>query len=900
MRLLFTVLFSLSFFICFAQPAITGFTPTEAAPGMTMTINGSGFTTATQVRIGDSLAVFTVTSSTQITATVPVSTSGSITVVSPAGTANLGGFIYVPTSEIMTDFGGFWHAKASAPQTVLPNNSHHLLGFTHNGVTYATGVNNSRLTNNGISFVPAIFKALPVAAIAGNATGGANYIALASRVDGSATSAYVAGAANFTIKNALIDGINGLDLGTGVTNLPQTANMTFQIYNIDASKASDAEPDLILTQIADPSSSNDEFSFLDAAGNVVGNTFIQNMNHLPRLGTYTLDLFTLPVGVSYNVARPYGVASGGTNTTRPIRLVSLNLSSFGINASNAATVKALRIRPSGNSDYAFIGYNASSINLPPNAALSNETSVTRICTGGTASLEIIGTPAAGGELSYVWEESTNNGGSWHTVIEGGNYSGAGTSRLLVANAVVGRQYRATVHETGNGNAGISGVFTITAASGTPPTAVSISITGNNNTVCLNTNTTITGSITGGTNHNYQWQALTPAATYENIPGANSSIFIPPTTSTGTNTYRLFVSPGAGCPGQTSGNITVTVNGISAITVAERCGNGSVTLSATATSGTPTWFDAETGGTSVGSGNSFTTPSLTGTTTYYAAATGCAQRVPVIATIYPASAAGIITSMAGTQPQTTVLTLSSQTGNVIRWQSSTDNFNTIINNIAFTQAQMVVNNSPQPTQYRAVVQNGSCAAVNSASSAAIVTLPIRANSLKLTETGTGVQLQWETVDQTGAVAYEIEKSTDGINFAKIGTVLLQNNPLYQWLDQTPGTGTIAYRIKEVRLSGNFYYSNIATIRLHAASGLLIYPNPVKNNSLTVQLKNRAAGKYQVIVYSATGQNVYTGILNNTGGITAHNVTLPAQQTKGIYHLMLVSPDGSKEHTTILVQ
>lgn len=880
-----------------AQPTISNFTPRSAAPGMSITITGTGFTTATNVRIGGTIAAFSISSATQIIATVPVTASGSVIVTNPGGSATSNSFIYVPTSEIMTDFGGFWHARASNPQTTNPDNSHHLLGFTHNGVTYSTGVDNSKLTNNSISFTPATFKALPVAAIAGVASGsGATYISLASKVDGSATSAYVPGVSSYTIKQALIDGVNGLDMGTGVTNLPSSATMTFQIYNIDASKASDAEPDLILTQIASPTSSNDIFTFLDASGNMVGNSFTQDMTLLPRFGTYVLDLFTMAAGVPYNAARPYDVAGSGTNTTRDIRLVSLNLSSFGIDASNASSVRALQITPSGNSDYAFIGYNTAAINLPPNAALSIETSVTRICTGGTASLEVIGTPAAGGALSYTWEESTNGGTTWHTVTNGGNYSGATTDRLLVANATVGHNYRASVHEAGNGNAGISGVFTITAAAGTRASAVSASGGG---TVCVNTSVQFTSSVTGGTNLIYQWQRNV-SGSFQDIPGANTSVEIPNTATTGTTSYRLLVSPGAGCPGDVSNTVSLTVNGISSTTAVERCGTGSVTLSATATSGTVSWFTVESGGTAQATTNNYSIPSLVATTTYYAAATGCSQRVPVIATVYPASAAGSISAMAGSDPGTTVFTLNSHTGNVTKWQSSTDNFNTAITDIAHTQAQIVVNNPSQLTQYRAVVQSGSCASVNSASSAAIITLPIRANSLKLSERGNTVQLQWETIDQQGAVAYEIEKSINGIHFVTIGTVQPQADQQYKWVDVNPGTGTVAYRIKEIRLSGTVYYSNTASIRLLYATGFSIYPNPVKGNQLNVRLQNRVSGKYQLVLYSTTGQAIHSSSMNHGSGTSDHRISLQKTVPAGVYHLTLVSPEGQKEHSTILIQ
>ncbi|MCG2615468.1 T9SS type A sorting domain-containing protein [Terrimonas sp. NA20] len=894
-QLTLLILFLTGANISFAQPTITDFTPKSAAPGMVIRITGTGLGTASSVRIGGVNASFTI-SSGEILATTPVTVSGDVSVTNPGGTVNRSGFIYVPTSSIITDFGGYWRTTAASPIGTQPDNSHNLLAFTHNGVTYSTGVNNSVLTNNGISFTSSVFKALPVASISGTATGsGSTYLALASRVDGSAATAYVAGATKFTIKESLIDGANGLDLGTGVTNLPSTAVMTFQIYNIDPTRATDAEPDLILTQIASPSSSNDEFTFLDQAGNPVGTSFTQDMTLLPRLGTYVLDLFSLATGIPYNAGRPYGVPANSTNTTRDIRVVSLNLSSFGINASNAGSVRALRITPSGNSDYAFIAYNAASVNLPPNAALSPETSVSSICPGGTASLEIIGTPAAGGTLSYSWEESTNGGTTWTAVTDGGNYSGATTSRLRIANATVANRYRASVFETGNGNAGISGVFIITAAAGTRVTSLSIA---GGTTVCSNNNVQLTSTITGGSGLVYQWQS-DASGSFQDVPGANTGILVPPVNQTGTVNYRLNVSPGSGCPGDLSGSQAITVTGISSTTAAERCQTGSVTLNATATSGTVSWYSAESGGSALATSNSYTIPSLASTTTYYAAAPGCTQRAPVIATVYPASAAGSVTTIPGSAPNTTVLTLASHTGQVLRWQSSTDNFTSSIQNIGSTQAQLVVTNPVQATRYRAVVQSGTCASVNSSASTAVV-LPIRANSLKLTSTSNGaVLLNWETYDQEGATAYEVERATDGNNFSKLASVSPNPTLKYQWQDDNPGSGALLYRVKEVRLNGETSYSNTAFIRI-SNHGLLIYPNPVTDGKLKLQVNDSPTGRYTIQLHNSTGQAVYNGTFNYPGGVFQHSVTLPGKLVTGVYRMIITDPEGKRTNASVVIQ
>ncbi|HWC44534.1 MAG TPA: IPT/TIG domain-containing protein [Casimicrobiaceae bacterium] len=77
-----------------AAPAITSISPTSGPVGTLVTINGSGFTGATSVRFGGSVAaVFTVVSDTRITTTVPTgASSGGITVTTPGGSATSGRF----------------------------------------------------------------------------------------------------------------------------------------------------------------------------------------------------------------------------------------------------------------------------------------------------------------------------------------------------------------------------------------------------------------------------------------------------------------------------------------------------------------------------------------------------------------------------------------------------------------------------------------------------------------------------------------------------------------------------------------------------------------------------------------------------------------------------------------
>ena len=78
----------------------------------------------------------------------------------------------------------------------------------------------------------------------------------------------------------------------------------------------------------------------------------------------------------------------------------------------------------------------------------------------------------------------------------------------------------------------------------------------------------------------------------------------------------------------SGSTSVFVPEIENTTTETACGPGSITLTANASVGQILWYDSQTGGNLLATGNSFTTPILTITTPYYATVSvnGC-QTLP---------------------------------------------------------------------------------------------------------------------------------------------------------------------------------------------------------------------------------------------------------------------------------
>ncbi len=625
-------------------PTIISFSPTNAGSGETVTINGTNYSAITAVNFGGAPASsFMVVSATQIKAVVATGATGSIS-VTKTGFADVTrpGFSYSPiptVTGIITDFGGFWKTNTTANNPVLPNDAHNLLSFTYGGINYASGVNNAALSGNGIRYSPTTFKALP-AIMSGTTSGASLYIMAASKIDGNAALALYThpDIRDLTIQSVLSDGPNGLNLGTGFTNLPVGATSNFNINSIQISKAADDEPDLVVTQIADPSNAFfDTYKFLDAAGNIVGNQLQIDLSKLAPLGNYYLDLFKVANGIPFANAKPIGM--GIQNTTRLLRFMAFKLSDFGITPANYTQVKKLQIVPSGVSDMAFVAYNTATINVPPSIAKDSLASNSEICEpgGGSARLAVNATGAAGGALSYSWEVSTDNEASWNAISNAGIYSGATTMALQISAATQGYQYRATVTESGSGYTSTSDVFTITAKANTP-LAGTIDPIGFTN--CINAITGTTSLFvlpTGGTGtFSYQWSvASSLAGTYIDISGAAYANFSPPLDIPGTFYYKVTIN--SGCVNRVSATAVIVVTGdeILNVTNGSRCNNGSVSLAATASGGTINWYNSATAVASLATGPTFNTPSISATTTYYVSTTSgsCSSiRFPVIATI----------------------------------------------------------------------------------------------------------------------------------------------------------------------------------------------------------------------------------------------------------------------------
>ncbi|WP_232067318.1 DUF11 domain-containing protein, partial [Flavobacterium bizetiae] len=260
-------------------------------------------------------------------------------------------------TEIHTDWKGYWKSNAATLAGNRPDDTNNLLAFKWNSVTYSTGVSDNILNTKGLYYNPQKFRALKIQSLGLSKD---TYILQGSMIDGQSNAAILdpklagTAATGAELASRLTDGSNGLSLGTGVANIAQGfAEFKIGTNNLNLSGINDKIPDLIVTQVAEPGNINqsDIFKFVDAAGKTVGNEISVAFTSVPAIGTYSLDLFK---------------ADGGTNSftpasTRDIRMLGLETSSFGITNANASQVDRFVVSFSGSSDCAFIAFNTNSL-----------------------------------------------------------------------------------------------------------------------------------------------------------------------------------------------------------------------------------------------------------------------------------------------------------------------------------------------------------------------------------------------------------------------------------------------------------------------------------------------------------------------------------------------------------
>ena len=148
------------------------------------------------------------------------------------------------------------------------------------------------------------------------------------------------------------------------------------------------------------------------------------------------------------------------------------------------------------------------------------------------------------------------------------------------------------------------------------------------------------------------------------------------------------------------------------------------------------------------------------------------------------------------------------------------------------------------------------------------LPVELTSFNAKCDGDKVNIYWITASESNNDFFEIERSSDGINFIYVLKVNSQNSnssqPLnYTAQDNNPLNSKSYYRLKQVDKDGKYSYSSLVTVSCQSAivvsPVVAVFPNPATNN-ITIDIK-ALPGKKSIMIYDVIGQEMVNKTLES---------------------------------------
>lgn len=121
----------------------------------------------------------------------------------------------------------------------------------------------------------------------------------------------------------------------------------------------------------------------------------------------------------------------------------------------------------------------------------------------------------------------------------------------------------------------------------------------------------------------------------------------------------------------------------------------------------------------------------------------------------------------------------------------------------------------------------------------------------------VVLDWTVTNEKDVAGYEVEKSTNGIDFDKLEFIPFKMTKEsinhYTALDKSILNGIYYYRIRQIDLDGKYSYSSTQTISLKSKIKWQFFPNPAVDY-IKIYMNDKTSDKITVKVFDAVGRLV----------------------------------------------
>ncbi|MEO5946395.1 MAG: T9SS type A sorting domain-containing protein [Chitinophagaceae bacterium] len=165
----------------------------------------------------------------------------------------------------------------------------------------------------------------------------------------------------------------------------------------------------------------------------------------------------------------------------------------------------------------------------------------------------------------------------------------------------------------------------------------------------------------------------------------------------------------------------------------------------------------------------------------------------------------------------------------------------------------------------------------------------------------VVINWKTAQENNSSHFNIEQSTDGINWSVTGSVPAAGNSTdersYSFIDNNPVQNSF-YRIAECDINGRSQYTSILKVSCDFNDVLKVWPNPV-SKMVFVNINTNSRSTAVIKVFDTNGALIKvqrTALLQGNNQVNMDMEKFPA----GMYQLMIEWNNGQMKKTVQVIR
>ena len=188
------------------------------------------------------------------------------------------------------------------------------------------------------------------------------------------------------------------------------------------------------------------------------------------------------------------------------------------------------------------------------------------------------------------------------------------------------------------------------------------------------------------------------------------------------------------------------------------------------------------------------------------------------------------------------------------------------------------------------------------------LPVRLTAFDAKRFGSNALITWQTASEENSKGYEVQVSTNGIEFRTLAFVPSANPnstrlTSYSFEDKEDNkSGVRYYRLHQIDLDGKTAYFAPKAVNFEGkalATAITAYPNPFNgNDELYVALQSVASGKVKLRITDMTGRTLSQQTVEVNAGLTDLSVTGMQELKAGIYLVRVTTPTGETQNLKVV--